>query len=103
MYSTKRLGERLEALYKTVQLSLPGSPGPVAMLDEAVFHRLALAVGTVPFGQAAPAAEPCSVAVRWLAVHRKQEAQSADLSVSTVQRSSLQTHRIPPYQNIKRV
>ena len=38
-----------------------------------------------------------SAVVRQLEVHRKQEAQSVDLSVLTVQRS-FQTRRVPTYQ-----
>ena len=71
------------------------SPGnPVAML-EVVLRRLAL-VDMVPFeGQAAPRVVGRSAAVRLAVLHRKQEAQTADLSVLTFLWSSL-VHKSPP-------
>ena len=74
------------------------SPGsPVRATFEAVLRRLALVVDivdTVPFGPevAQWVAERLAAVLHVrLMVHRKQEAQSADLPVANVQRSSLRT------------
>ena len=76
---------------------------------EAALRRLVLAVDTVdivdtvPFGpEAVPMAVERLPGVRKrLAVHHKEEAQSADPQVPpNLERSSqLQTHRVPPYRN----
>lgn len=62
---------------------------------EVVLRRLAL-VDTVRFeGQAAPRVAGRSTAVRLAVLHRKQEAQTADLSMLTFLCSSL-LHKNPP-------
>ena len=78
---------------------------------EAVLRRLVLAADTVdivdtdPFGpEAAPrvAGSSAAACVPWLAVHHKQEAQSAVLPVPSVQWYSFlqtQSQRVPPYRN----
>ena len=62
---------------------------------EAVLRRLALVVDivdTVPSGsEAAQRVAERLAAVLHVMVHRKQEAQTADLPVVNIQRSSLQT------------
>ena len=73
---------------------------------EAVLRRRVFAVDTVdivdtvPFGpEAAPRVVGRLAAVhKRLAVHRKEEeAHSADLQVPNLERSSHQTHKVPPY------
>lgn len=77
------------------------SLGSLVSIFEGILRRLAVDTGDivdiVPFGlEAAPRVVGRSAAVRErLAVHRKVEAQSANLQEPNLERSSLQTYGVP--------
>ena len=95
------------AQHDTYYTAGKNSLGSLVAMFEGVLRRLVPAVDTgdivdiVPFGlEAAPRVVGRLAAVRKrLAVHRKEEAQSADLQVPNLERSSLQTHGVPSYKN----